>query len=282
MSLFFYILLGLFHPPAIQYSRDLHKCRALAHVWLLGCAKWELVPSSDVLMRRLRLTRCCGYTSVPQNWRGLEGASSFFLVSLPETQISVIQARLLWCILFIFLFNFGLYFGTSTTSFWFIPVHRLSRHNIIISSAFLSMYKQVAWHVSFTPKLSGNNKQTNNLAKDGAETGYHSLKEPDFTHWGVSCALFDLKEKRLRVHMLHICMPSPVTYAPSCSDRIISAWEHFAPLKLIHSSSFVFMSYSCHRLRRQAVLMSNWAQLLPCFILMMHSEQRKAFFFFFF
>lgn len=78
--------------------------------------------------------------------------------------------------------------------------------------------------------------------------------------------------------MLHICAPSSVTYARSCSDRIISAGEHFAPPKLIHSSSFVLTAYSCHRSQRQAVLLSNWMQLLPCCILMTNSEQRKGFF----
>lgn len=134
--------------------------------------------------------------------------------------------------IYLFIYNiFGLYFGSSTMSSYQFRDSGLSR------------YEQVACRVSLTLTLSGNDKQTNHLAKDAAETGYCPFKKPDFTHRGVSCALFELKETCTCVHMLHICTPS-ATYARSCSDRIISAQEHFAPPKLIHSSSFVYPFYS--------------------------------------
>lgn len=75
---FFFMRASLSRPLVIQHPWDLHKCRALAHVWLLGRVEWEQVPSSDVLMRRLRLTRCCGYMSVPPKLARIRRLSSFF------------------------------------------------------------------------------------------------------------------------------------------------------------------------------------------------------------
>lgn len=145
---------------------------------------------------------------------------------------------------------------------------------------FLSRYEQVACRVSLTLTLSGNNKQTNK------QTCWLKMEQrQDITPSKSQIspievsAVHSLNSKRSACVCTRFTFVFPPSHLRSCSDRIISTREHFASPKLIRSSGFVFTSYSCHRSRRQSVLMSNWAQLLACFTLMMHSEQRKAFFF---
>lgn len=201
--------------------------------------------------------------------------SLFFLVSLPKRQISVIQARLLWCI-FIYLVIFASHFGTSTMSFWFVPVHRFRRHTLMFLLSFCpganrsSAVCRSLWHFQGT-----THKQTSWLKMKPRQ----DITPSKARFRPLRCQLCTLWTQR----DVHACArashlySSRVTYAHSCSDRIISAPEHFASPKPIRSPGFVFTSYSCQRSRCQSVLMSNWAELLACFTLMMHSEQRKAF-----
>lgn len=273
--------LSLFRPAAIQHPWDLHKCRALAHVWLLGRVEWERVSSSDVLMRRLRLTRCCGYMSVPRNWWGLGEASLFFCGSCAKVADKchpnpAAVVRLTY--LFInFVPHISAQAPCPTDSYQFTDSEDAT---LMFLPFFLSRYEQVTCRVSLTLTLSGNSKQT---IKQTCWLKMEQRQDITLSKSLISpievSAVHSLNSKRRACVCTRFTFVFPPSHLRSCSDRIISAREHFASPKLIRSSSFVFTSFSCHRSRRQSVLMSNWAQLLACFTLMMHSEQRKAFFF---